>query len=57
MPVNAITVGADEWLGRTGRSWAAEWQRTDRSFAMLTERLLKRSREFPFQSVLDIGCA
>ena len=56
MPVNAITVGADEWLGRTGRSWAAEWQRTDRSFAMLTERLLQRSREFAFESVLDIGC-
>ena len=24
---------ASEWQGRTGASWAAEWRRTDRSFA------------------------
>jgi SAM-dependent methyltransferase len=47
---------AGEWRGRTGRSWAAEWRRTDRSFAPLTERLLQRSREFAFGSVLDVGC-
>ncbi len=47
---------ASEWQGRTGASWAAEWRRTDRSFAPLTERLLARSREFAFDSVLDIGC-
>lgn len=49
-------VGADEWLGQTGRSWAEQWRRTDRSFGMLTERLLRRTREFAFSSVLDIGC-
>lgn len=47
---------ASEWQGRVGASWAAEWRRTDRSFAPLTERLLARSREFTFGSVLDIGC-
>lgn len=46
----------DEWQGRTGESWAAEWRRTDRSFAMLTERLLQRTRDFHFAQVLDIGC-
>jgi SAM-dependent methyltransferase len=45
-----------DWTGRTGESWAAEWRRTDRSFGGLTERLLQRSREFAFDSVLDIGC-
>lgn len=49
-------VGADEWLGRTGESWAAEWRRTDRSFGMLTERLLQRGRAFTFETVLDVGC-
>lgn len=49
-------IGADEWLGQTGRSWAEQWRRTDRSFGMLTERLLQRTREFDFASVLDIGC-
>jgi SAM-dependent methyltransferase len=47
---------ASEWQGRVGASWAAEWRRTDRSFAPLTERLLQRSREFAFDSVLDVGC-
>lgn len=45
-----------DWQGRTGDSWAAEWRRTDRSFGGLTERLLARSREFRFSSVVDIGC-
>lgn len=48
--------GVREWDGRTGECWAAEWRRTDRSFGGLTERLLQRSREFTFDSVLDIGC-
>ena len=48
--------GTMEWTGRAGNSWAAEWRRTDRSFGGLTERLLQRSREFSFASVLDIGC-
>lgn len=47
---------ASEWQGRVGANWAAQWRRTDRSFAPLTERLLQRSREFAFTSVLDVGC-
>jgi SAM-dependent methyltransferase len=47
---------ANEWLGRTGRSWAEQWRRTDRSMGPLTERLLKRTREFDFETVLDVGC-
>jgi SAM-dependent methyltransferase len=47
---------ANEWLGRTGRSWAEQWRRTDRSFGPLTEHLLERSRGFVFDSVLDVGC-
>lgn len=47
---------ASEWRGRVGASWAAQWRRTDRSFAPLTERLLQRSREFAFGSALDVGC-
>jgi trans-aconitate methyltransferase len=47
---------ANEWLGRTGQSWAEQWRRTDRSFGPLTEHLLARTREFVFNSVLDVGC-
>jgi SAM-dependent methyltransferase len=47
---------ASEWQGRVGANWAAQWRRTDRSFAPLTERLLQRSREFAFASALDVGC-
>lgn len=46
----------EDWQGKTGEGWAAEWRRTDRSFGGLTERLLARSREFPFRDALDIGC-
>ena len=45
-----------DWQGKTGEGWAAEWKRTDRSFGGLTERLLARSREFPFRYALDVGC-
>lgn len=45
-----------DWEGDTGATWAEEWERTDRSFGGLTERLLQRSREFSFGKVLDIGC-
>jgi SAM-dependent methyltransferase len=48
--------GKEDWQGRTGEGWAAEWKRTDRSFGGLTERLLARSRAFAFRHVLDIGC-
>lgn len=46
----------EEWQGKSGDSWAAEWKRTDRSFGALTEHLLARTREFPFRHALDIGC-
>jgi len=46
----------EDWQGRTGEGWASEWKRTDRSFGGLTERLLARTREFPFRHALDIGC-
>lgn len=45
-----------DWQGRTGESWAAEWERTDRSFGGLTERLLTCSRDFPYRRAVDIGC-
>lgn len=47
---------ANEWRGRTGQSWAEQWRRTDRSFGPLTEHLLARTREFVFNSALDVGC-
>ncbi len=47
---------ANEWQGPVGASWATHWRRTDRSFGPLTEHLLKRSREFAFDDVLDVGC-
>lgn len=50
------TVNSNEWEGRTGRGWAAEWRRTDRSFGGLTEHLLRRTRDLNFSQVLDIGC-
>jgi SAM-dependent methyltransferase len=46
----------EDWQGKSGESWAAEWKRTDRSFGGLTERLLARTREFPFRHALDVGC-
>lgn len=46
----------EDWQGKSGESWAAEWKRTDRSFGGLTERLLARTREFSFRHALDIGC-
>jgi len=48
--------GKSDWQGKTGEGWAAQWQRTDRSFGGATEKLLARSREFPFRQALDIGC-
>ena len=48
--------GKSDWQGKTGEGWAAQWRRTDRSFAGATEKLLARSREFPFRQALDIGC-
>ncbi len=45
-----------DWEGDAGSNWAAEWRRTDRSWGGLTERLLRATRDFTFESVLDIGC-
>ncbi len=45
-----------DWQGKSGEGWASEWRRTDRSFGGLTERLLARTRDFPFRHALDIGC-
>lgn len=50
-----MTDSAD-WIGRVGKSWASEWQRTDRSFAHLTERLLAVAQATGFAHALDIGC-
>lgn len=47
---------AMDWQGATGRNWADEWRRTDRSFAELTARLLDRIAQRPGRDVLDIGC-
>lgn len=47
---------ASEWTGRVGTAWAEEWQRTDRSFGALTDRLLDQAALGVFTRVLDIGC-
>ena len=53
-----MTTAAD-WTGRVGRTWAAEWQRTDRSFANLSPHLDAAIRSAapagPFRAI-DIGC-
>jgi len=48
--------GAAEWEGGVGRNWAAEWRRTDRSFAGLTRILLARIEAMPGRAIVDIGC-
>ncbi len=45
-----------EWQGAGGETWAREWRRTDRSFAAVTEKLLRATRNFSFDTVLDVGC-
>ncbi|MEO5705538.1 MAG: methyltransferase domain-containing protein [Alteraurantiacibacter sp.] len=45
-----------EWEGQAGASWAAEWRRTDRSLASVTEKLLARLRGLPMTQALDVGC-
>ncbi|MEQ1537361.1 MAG: class I SAM-dependent methyltransferase [Sphingorhabdus sp.] len=46
-----------EWQGRVGSSWAAQWQRTDRSFAPLTKRLLDAIiAQGDHRNIVDIGC-
>lgn len=50
--------GAEEWIGRVGRSWAQQWPQTDRAFAPLTRRLLEVLAGIAPEegSALDIGC-
>lgn len=48
--------GAQEWQGRVGQNWAAEWERTDRSFAALTPHLLAAIAAEPGERIIDIGC-
>ena len=45
-----------EWEGGVGRSWAAEWERTDRSFAAMTPHLLRAITALPGRDIVDIGC-
>lgn len=49
---------AADWQGAVGRNWAAEWRRTDRSFADLNAALVDRivARARPDARILDIGC-
>lgn len=44
------------WQGQVGNTWAAQWARTDRSFAGLTDKLLARARSQPIRRAVDIGC-
>ena len=45
-----------EWQGGQGESWAKNWRRTDRSFGILTDRLLAQLRGLTLHQVLDVGC-
>ncbi len=47
---------ASDWQGGVGRNWAAEWERTDRTFAALTPDLLRAVAAEPGEHVVDIGC-
>lgn len=47
---------AYDWQGGVGRNWAAEWQRTDTSFAELTPSLLAAIAQVPGERIVDIGC-
>ncbi|ABD25722.1 putative methyltransferase [Novosphingobium aromaticivorans DSM 12444] len=45
-----------DWEGGVGRNWAAQWRRTDATFAQLTPRLLNAIAAEPGRRVVDIGC-
>lgn len=47
---------AGDWQGTVGRSWAAEWRRTDVSFSELTPALLSAIAAEQGSDVVDIGC-
>lgn len=46
----------NEWEGPVGRSWASEWERTDRSFAAMTPHLLRAIAALPGRDIVEIGC-
>lgn len=53
--------GARDWSGKVGDVWAAEWPRTDRSFADLSRHLDRAVldaavRIAPGATAIDIGC-
>lgn len=52
-----MTSGAD-WQARVGDAWAAEWRRTDRSFAGLDPLLLAAALDGLDEGarILDVGC-
>lgn len=45
-----------DWQSVTGRSWAAEQARTDRSFGTLTPHLLDAIAAEPGHRIVDLGC-
>ena len=56
-PISVGEIGvSDDWRNRVGRSWADNWQATDRSFGALTDRLLAIASQTEFAQALDIGC-
>ena len=46
----------EEWQDTVGRSWAAMYLQTDRSFAGLTTRLLERIAPLSGGVIVDLGC-
>lgn len=49
-----------DWQGQVGDIWAHEWQRTDRSFAELSDELIARAvtlaEDHGLRQILDVGC-
>src|SRR5690242_17548636 len=56
--LETIMTEARDWAGRVGDTWAAEWQRTDRSFGDLAARLNAAILAVAPDTgrALDIGC-
>ena len=47
-----------DWQGKVGDNWASEWQRTDRSFGALNDKLVATAATLApdASNILDIGC-
>ena len=47
-----------DWQGKVGDNWASEWQRTDRSFGALNDKLVATAATLAPEAsnILDIGC-